>query len=78
MRKPQVGTAGGMESKTKEDRWFRPSFYDALKQFFGIQPGFLHTLQSLLYTHQAGDKVDIVIYRSGRQYRLTLTIDQAQ
>jgi len=51
---------------------------DVLVAFDGTAVSRTDALQSLLYAHKAGDKVEIVIYRSGRQYRLTLTIDQAQ
>ena len=51
---------------------------DILIGFDGIRIADAETLRSLLYTHQAGDQVEIVIYRSGRQYQLTLTIDQAE
>jgi len=51
---------------------------DILVGFDGVRIIDVDTLRSLLYTHQAGDQVEIVIYRSGRQYQLTLTIDQAE
>jgi len=35
------------------------------------------TLNSLLYFHQPGDVVNVIIYRSGRQYSLELMIDEA-
>ncbi len=51
---------------------------DILIGFDGTRITDTDTLRTLLYTHQAGDQVEVVIYRSGRQYQLTLTIDQAE
>jgi len=51
---------------------------DVLLYFDGTRIKDLDTLRSLLYTHQAGDSVKIIVYRSGRQYQLTLIIDQAE
>ena len=34
-------------------------------------------LSTCLYSHTAGDEVEIIIYRSGQQYKATLTLDQA-
>ena len=51
---------------------------DILLSFDGTRVTNLETLRSLLYTHQAGDVVEIVIYRGGQQYQLELTIDQAE
>lgn len=51
---------------------------DILVGFDGTRITDMDTLRTLLYTHQAGDQVEVVIYRSGRQYQLTLTIDQAE
>ena len=51
---------------------------DILISFDGTRITDLDTLQTLLYSHQAGDQVEIVIYRNGRQYQLSLTIDQAE
>lgn len=50
---------------------------DVLVGFDGVRVTDLSTLQSLLYSHQAGDEVEIIIYRSGKQYLLNLVIDQA-
>ena len=36
------------------------------------------TLQTALYAHEAGDAVNVVIYRSGRQYSLEITLGQSQ
>jgi serine protease Do len=35
-------------------------------------------LQQLLYNHNAGDQVTVVIYRSGTQYQLELTLSEAK
>ena len=35
-------------------------------------------LQQLLYNHNAGDQVTVVIYRSGMQYQLELTLSEAK
>ena len=35
------------------------------------------SLTSFLYNYHAGDTVEIVIYRSGRQYQLELTLGEA-
>ena len=35
------------------------------------------TLEQLLYNHNAGDKVQLVIYRSGTQYTVELTLNEA-
>ena len=35
------------------------------------------TLENLLYNHQAGDSVQIVIYRNGKQYSVMLTLGEA-
>ena len=51
---------------------------DVLLSFDGTRTKDLSTLQALLYTHQAGDSVPIVVYRDGRQYQLTMVIDQAE
>ena len=51
---------------------------DVLISFNGTPVSRIDALQSLLYAHQAGEQVEIVIYRGGRQYQLMLTIDQAQ
>lgn len=51
---------------------------DILVSFDGIRVTDSDALRSLLYTHQAGDQVEIVVYRAGRQYQLILTIDQAE
>ena len=51
---------------------------DILVSFDGIRVTDTDALRSLLYTHQAGDQVEIVVYRAGRQYQLILTIDQAE
>ena len=56
----------------------------------GIQPGDIlislddvrittpEALETLLYQYTPGDTVQLVIYRSGRQYRISLTVDEAK
>ncbi|MBQ4600676.1 MAG: trypsin-like peptidase domain-containing protein [Oscillospiraceae bacterium] len=56
----------------------------------GLQPGdvllsidetriqSVDTLKSVLYSHQVGDTVQAVIYRSGRRYQVELTVDEAR
>jgi len=39
---------------------------------------FAEALQQLLYNHNAGDQVTVVIYRSGTQYQLELTLSEAK
>ena len=51
---------------------------DVLIAFDGTRVSTVDALKRLLYTHEAGDQVEIIIYRGGRQYQLTLTIDQAE
>jgi hypothetical protein len=33
-------------------------------------------LNTVLYAHDAGDTVNVVIYRSGKQYAMTLTLHE--
>lgn len=51
---------------------------DIILSFDGVRITDTQTLNSLLYTHNAYDTVPIVIYRSGNQYQLTLTLDEAK
>ncbi len=37
-----------------------------------------NTLQQLLYSHSAGDTVNVIIYRSGMQYQLSLQLSEAK
>ena len=37
-----------------------------------------NALQQLLYNHNAGDTVDVVIYRNGKQYQLKLQLSEAK
>ena len=34
-------------------------------------------LKNVIYAHSAGDRVTVIFYRNGRQYKATLTLDQA-
>jgi S1-C subfamily serine protease len=36
------------------------------------------TLETLLYSHEAGDSVIAYLYRNGQQYSVTLTLDESQ
>ena len=36
----------------------------------------MDSLNTVLYAHNAGDTVNVVIYRSGKQYSLTLTLHE--
>ena len=51
---------------------------DILTSFDSVRITDSDTLQSLLYTHQAGDTVRVVIYRSGKQYAMDLILDEAK
>ena len=51
---------------------------DILMAFEGTRVADKDTLQSLLYQHEAGDVVQIIVYRGGQQYQLELTLDQAE
>ncbi len=51
---------------------------DILLQFEGVRITDADTLDQCLYNYNAGDTVSVVIYRSGRQYSLSLTLDEAQ
>ena len=51
---------------------------DVLLSFDGQPTADLETLQQLLYSHNAGDSVKVIIYRGGRRYETTLILDEAQ
>ena len=51
---------------------------DVLLTFDGQPTTESETLQQLLYTHNAGDSVVVTIYRGGRRYEATLTLDEVQ
>jgi len=51
---------------------------DILISFDGVRITSCDSLFSLLYSYQAGDTVPVVVYRSGSQYTLELTIDEVQ
>ncbi len=51
---------------------------DVLISIDGTNTTTLDTYNALLYAHQVGDTVDVVIYRSGRQYALELTLEEDQ
>jgi len=51
---------------------------DILLSFDGVRIADTETLYSTLYAHDAGDTINIIIYRAGRQYSLDLTLDEAR
>ena len=51
---------------------------DILVSIDGTQITDQDTLNSVIYAHEAGDTVEIVIYRGGRQYSASLTLDEAK
>ena len=51
---------------------------DILLSFDGVRIADTETLYAALYAHDAGDTVNIIIYRAGRQYSLDLTLDEAR
>ena len=51
---------------------------DILTHFDGVRITDSDTLTSLLYAHKAGDTVQVVIYRSGKQYAIDITLDEAK
>lgn len=51
---------------------------DILVNFDGVRITDSSTLKSLLYAHSVGDQVEVVIYRSGHQFAMTLTVGEAQ
>ena len=51
---------------------------DVLLTFDGQPTTESETLQQLLYAHNAGDSVTVTIYRGGRRYEASLTLDEAK
>ena len=51
---------------------------DILLTFDGVRVTDVDTLENLLYAHDAGDTVSVLLYRAGNQYSLELTLDEAQ
>ena len=51
---------------------------DILLSFDGNRITTSNGLVSLLYSYEAGDTVEIALYRSGKQITLSLTVDEAQ
>ncbi len=49
---------------------------DVLVRFEGTLLPDADTLSNLLYGYEAGDEVELVIYRNGRQYALTMTLGE--
>ena len=38
----------------------------------------MEALEAVIYNHEVGDTVTVIIYRSGRQYTATLTLSEAK
>ena len=51
---------------------------DVLLSFEGQPTTDAETLQQLLYSHNVGDSVTVIIYRGGRRYEATIVLDEAQ
>ena len=51
---------------------------DVLTALDGKEVPSLAALQRLLYAHEAGDPVEVVIFRNGQLFRFCLTIDQTE
>ena len=51
---------------------------DVLISVDGTRTTSVDTLNSILYSHSVGDTVTVVIYRSGRQYSVDLTLAEAK
>lgn len=51
---------------------------DILLTFDGQRVTDSDTLKSLLYAHAAGDTVEVIIYRAGKQHALQIVLDEAQ
>ena len=51
---------------------------DVLLQFDGTRVTDAEMLESLLYAHDAGDTVEVIIYRGGKQYAVSLILDESK
>ncbi len=51
---------------------------DILLQLDGVRVQDTDTLQTLLYNHNPGDTVEVIIYRGGKQYSVSITLGQSQ
>ena len=71
-----VYVAAVEENSNAAAQGIRPG--DILLQFDGQRVTDLDTLQRLLFAHNAGDTVSVVLYRNGSQYSVQLTLDEAQ
>ena len=49
---------------------------DIILELDGVQTTSMEALNSTLYAHEAGDKVEIVIYRGGKKYSSTITLGE--
>ena len=50
---------------------------DILLSVDGVRVTNQEELESVLYAHQAGDQVQLILYRDGRQYSVTITLQEA-
>ena len=51
---------------------------DILLSVDGVRIGGIGDMQTILYSHQVGDTIRIILYRSGNQISLELTLEQAR
>ena len=51
---------------------------DILLSVDGVRIGGTEDMQTILYSHQVGDTIRIILYRSGNQISLELTLEQAK
>ena len=49
---------------------------DIILELDGVQTTSMEALNSALYAHEAGDKVEIIIYRGGKKYASTITLGE--
>ena len=49
---------------------------DIIIQLDGVQTTSMEALNSALYAHEAGDKLEIIIYRGGKKYSSTITLGE--
>lgn len=51
---------------------------DILLALDGIRVKNIDSVNSILYAHATGDQVSAILYRNGRQYSVTITLDEAR
>ncbi len=64
------------EGSAAQEAGVRPG--DLLLSLDGSKITGAHVLEDMLYSLEVGDSVEAVIYRSGREYQITLTVEEAQ